>query len=54
MTKFYVDNRFTALRGSVVLRVFGMHVSVFGSVYGKYSNTVCFRFNEYMSGSSCA
>ena len=51
MTKFYVDNWITALRGSVVLRVFGTHerIVVFGSEHGEYSNTINFRFIEYVS-----
>ena len=54
MTKFYVDNWITALRGSVVRRVFGTHerIVVFGSEHGEYSNTINFRFIEYISESS--
>ena len=53
MTKFYVDNWITALRGSVVRRVFGTHERiVFGSEHGEYSNTINFRFIEYVSESS--
>ena len=54
MTKFYVDNLITALRGSVVRRVFGTHerIVVFGSEHGEYSNTINFRFIEYISESS--
>ena len=54
MTKFYVDNWITALRGSVVRRVFGTHerIVVFGSEHGEYSNTINFRFIEYVSESS--
>ncbi len=51
MTKFCVDNWITALRGSVVRRVFGTHerIVVFGSEHGEYSNTINFRFIEYIS-----
>ena len=54
MTTFYVDNWITALRGSVVRRVFGTHerIVVFGSEHGEYSNTINFRFIEYISDSS--
>ena len=54
MIKFYVDNWITALRGSVVRRVFGTHerIVVFGSEHGEYSNTINFRFIEYISESS--
>ena len=54
MTKFYVDNWITVLRGSVVRRVFGTHerIVVFGSEHGEYSNTINFRFIEYISESS--
>ena len=54
MKKFYVDNWITALRGSVVRRVFGTHerIVVFGSEHGEYSNTINFRFIEYVSESS--
>ena len=52
MTKFYVDNWITALRGSAVWRVpvFGTHewIVVFGSEHGEYSNTINFRFIEYI------
>ncbi len=52
MTKFYVDNWITALRGSAVWRVFGTHerIVVFGSEHGEYS--INFRFIEYISESS--
>ena len=45
MTEFYVDNWITALRGSVVRRVFGTHerIVVFGSEHGEYSNTINFH-----------
>ena len=54
MIKFYVDIWITALRGSVVRRVFGTHerIVVFGSEHGEYSNTIYFRFIEYISESS--
>ena len=54
MTMFYVDNWITALRGSVVRRVFGTHerIVVFGSEHGEYSNTINFRFIQYISESS--
>ena len=53
MTKFCVDNWITALHGSVVRRVFGTHerIVVFGSEHGEYSNTINFRFIEYISES---
>ena len=52
MTKFYVDNWITALR--CIRRVFGTHerIVVFGSEHGEYSNTINFRFIEYISESS--
>ena len=52
--KVFVDNWITALRGSVVRRVFGTHerIVVFGSEHGEYSNTINFRFIEYVSESS--
>ena len=51
MTKFYVDNWITALRGSVVRLVFGTNerIVVFDSEHGEYSNTINFRFIEYIS-----
>ena len=54
MTKFYVDNWITALRGSVVRWVFGTHerIIVFGSEHGEYSSMINFRFIEYISESS--
>ena len=56
MTKFYVDNNIGLPRCVDRLSdgYFGTHerIVVFGSKHGKYSNTINFRFIEYISESS--